>query len=98
MSGITKDIWKSLETQYKILEGEPIIHGTPFDRGCADAYYHRTPSPHYWTNGNGLDGERIEELTEKQNGNIYLVMFFTLKEKCQHVIQIMFKSKNEKLR
>ena len=65
---IPKDTWKLLEAQYKILEVEPRIHGSPFDRGCADAYYHRSPSPHYWTNENGLDDERVEELTEKQRG------------------------------
>lgn len=24
---------------------------TPYDRGSADAYYHRGPEPHYYSNG-----------------------------------------------
>ena len=35
-------------------------HGCPFDRGSMDAYYYRDMSPHYWTNGNGQDGGRVE--------------------------------------
>ena len=27
------------------------IHGCPFDRGSADAYYYREPKPHYKRNG-----------------------------------------------
>lgn len=26
-------------------------HGSPFDRGAADSYYGRSPSPHYWPEG-----------------------------------------------
>ena len=26
-----------------------------------DAYYYRDMSPHYWTNGNGQDGGRVEQ-------------------------------------
>ena len=28
-------------------------HGGPFDRGGADYWYHRLPSPHYYLNGTG---------------------------------------------
>ena len=28
-------------------------HGSPFDRGGADYYYHRPPYPHYWPQGTG---------------------------------------------
>ena len=26
-------------------------HGSPFDRGGADFWYHRQPEPHYWPEG-----------------------------------------------
>ena len=38
------------------------VHGCPYDRGCADAYYSRDIDPHYGTNGNGLNGGRVEML------------------------------------
>jgi hypothetical protein len=28
-------------------------HGSPFDRGSADSYYHRAQSPHKFPNGTG---------------------------------------------
>lgn len=34
-------------------------HGGPYDRGSADAYYHRDFDPHYWPNGTGT-GERVK--------------------------------------
>ena len=36
-------------------------HGGPFDRGCADYWYHRPPSPHYYLNGTGTS-TRIERV------------------------------------
>jgi hypothetical protein len=33
-------------------------HGSPFDRGSADSFYHRVPRPHYICD---IRGERIEE-------------------------------------
>ncbi len=27
------------------------FHGSPFDRGSADSYYHRSQSPHWYPNG-----------------------------------------------
>ena len=39
-------------------------HGSPHDRGGADAYYGRTYAPHYWPNGT-YRGERIEMLEMK---------------------------------
>ena len=27
------------------------VHGCPYDRGAADAYYQRLPNPHYWKFG-----------------------------------------------
>ena len=35
-------------------------HGSPYDRGTADAYYHRPKQPHYYE-GNSYSTERIEE-------------------------------------
>lgn len=36
-----------------IFEGEkfPAYHGSPFDRGAADSYYHRPEEPHWYPNG-----------------------------------------------
>ena len=35
-------------------------HGSPFDRGGADFYYHRSFDPHYWPKGTG-HGTRVEQ-------------------------------------
>lgn len=35
-------------------------HGGLFDRGSADAWYRRTPNPHWYPNGTG-NGDRIDE-------------------------------------
>ena len=42
-------------------------HGSPYDRGSADAYYHRPKRPHYYK-GATYSSERIEEkdMTEQQ--------------------------------
>jgi hypothetical protein len=40
-------------------------HGSPFDRGSADSYYHRPPNPHYYPQGTG-HGERITDLTDAE--------------------------------
>lgn len=34
-------------------------HGSPFDRGSADNYYHRSEDPHHWPEGTG-HGKRVE--------------------------------------
>lgn len=34
-------------------------HGSPFDRGSADSYYHRGQVPHWWPEGTG-NGVRVE--------------------------------------
>jgi len=34
-------------------------HGSPFDRGSADSYYHRDPVPHWYPKGTGHD-PRVE--------------------------------------
>jgi hypothetical protein len=40
-------------------------HGSPFDRGSADSYYHRPRDPHYYPEGTG-HGERVTDLTDEQ--------------------------------
>lgn len=40
-------------------------HGSPFDRGSADSYYHRPRRPHKGGVGGG-SGERIEDLTPEE--------------------------------
>lgn len=35
-------------------------HGGPYDRGTADAWYHRPPNPHYYRGGSRTSG-RVEE-------------------------------------
>lgn len=42
-------------------------HGSPLDRGAADAYYGRSPSPHYWPNGT-LKGYKVtrQDMTAEQ--------------------------------
>ena len=34
-------------------------HGSPFDRGAADSYYHRPEDPHYYPEGT-YRGDRVE--------------------------------------
>lgn len=40
-------------------------HGSPYDRGSADAYYQRPMKPHYYPEGTG-HGEPVTELTHEQ--------------------------------
>ena len=42
-------------------------HGSPFDRGSADSYYHRPRDPHYWPAGTG-HGEQVVELVQVAGG------------------------------
>lgn len=35
-------------------------HGSPQDRGSADAYYGRNPEPHWWPEGS-LQGSMVEQ-------------------------------------
>ena len=53
------------------------IHGSPFDRGQADAYYERMFYPHRWTNGSGLDGGTVNELTGEETDAYTLAYFGT---------------------
>jgi len=40
-------------------------HGSPWDRGGADSYYHRPRDPHYYPLGTG-HGDRVTDLTPEQ--------------------------------
>ena len=51
------------------------IHGSPFDRGGADAYYGRMFNLHRWTNGNGLDGGTVHDLTHDET-DAYTLGYF----------------------
>ena len=57
-----KIIVESYEFAYRFLKNENLPHGSPFDRGCADAYYYREPTPHKWLNGDKR--QRLDILTE----------------------------------
>ena len=49
----------------------PAAHGSPYDRGGADYYYHRPRKPHKGGVG-GNSGPRIEELTEAEQAEYEL--------------------------
>ena len=51
------------------------IHGSAFDRGRSDAYYERDLDPHRWTNGNGLDGGTVYDLTTRET-DAYMLGYF----------------------
>jgi hypothetical protein len=60
--------------QHRDIMGQPSEpqHGSPCDRGSADAYYNRAPRPHYYKQ---IDGQRVrvtdltpEELSEYAYG------------------------------
>ena len=40
-------------------------HGSPYDRGGADSYYHRPRCPHYYPQGT-YNGDRVTDLTPEQ--------------------------------
>jgi hypothetical protein len=42
-------------------------HGSPFDRGSADSYYHRPRDPHWWPEGtyNGRRRDMVEMSSEQ---------------------------------
>ena len=51
------------------------IHGSPFDKGESDAYYDRDLDPHRWTNGSGLDGGTVYNLTTRET-DAYMLGYF----------------------
>ena len=40
-------------------------HGSPYDRGAADAYYGRMPRPHYFLGGSNTSA-KVETLSEEE--------------------------------
>ena len=54
------------ELVFNILKDSPQFkrghHGSLWDRGSADSYYHRSPAPHWWPEGTG-NGTKITDLT-----------------------------------
>ena len=69
---------ESMVCHYYRFKNEHIgIHGSPFDRGGADAYYDRKFYPHRWTNGNGLDGGTVYDLTPDETDAYTLAYFGT---------------------
>lgn len=40
-------------------------NGGLYDRGNADSYYSRKPSPHWWPEGTGF-GKKVEKLNQKE--------------------------------
>jgi hypothetical protein len=54
------------ELVFNILKDSPQFkrerHGSLWDRGSADSYYHRPRGPHWWPEGTG-NGEKITDLT-----------------------------------
>ena len=45
-------------------------HGSLYDRGSADSYYHRPRSPHWYPEGTG-HGQKIENLTKEEREEYY---------------------------
>ena len=52
-------------------------HGSPFDRGSADSYYHRRRNPHYYEKGTytsklvEIEDMSLEEIAEYHAGYDY---------------------------
>ena len=57
---------------------------SPFDRGRADAYYDRDLDPHIWTNGSGLDGGTVYDLTTRETDAYMLGYFGTSIRRWRH--------------
>lgn len=45
-------------------------HGSLWDRGSADSYYSRSPSPHWWPEGTSK-GQKITQLTTSEREEYY---------------------------
>ena len=61
------------EKVFRILKGPQFQrnrHGSLYDRGSADSYYHRPRSPHWYPEGTG-NGERVENLTKEERDEYY---------------------------
>ena len=62
------------EQVFNILKNSPQFdrerHGSLYDRGSADSYYHRARSPHWWPEGTYI-GKKIVDLTEVEREEYY---------------------------
>ena len=47
-------------------------HGSPHDRGSADAYYHRPPDPHYYKLGRASQRVDKKDMSDEQRAEYYL--------------------------
>ena len=47
-------------------------HGSPWDRGSADSYYHRAPRPHYFLGDTYQSAEVTEELMTLEQVQAYM--------------------------
>ena len=46
--------------------------GSPYDRGSADAYYHRPPDPHYYKQGRASQRVEKEDMSDEQRAEYLL--------------------------
>jgi len=51
--------------QYSDREKFDDSHGSPFDRGSADSWYHRPRSPHWYPQGS-YNGDPVTDLTPEE--------------------------------
>ena len=46
--------------------------GSPYDRGAADAYYHRPPDPHYYKLGRASQRVEKKDMSDEQRAEYLL--------------------------
>ena len=65
------DVFAYRGREYDVSEIAP--HGSPFDRGSADSYYHRPLDPHWYPEGTRVGATRIEkeDMTSEQIDEYY---------------------------
>lgn len=67
-----------------MMDGLEVNHGSPADRGSADAYYWRESDPHWWPEGTGK-GIRIEQCDMLQSQiDIYMESYNNETERKDH--------------
>jgi hypothetical protein len=63
------DIYKT--TEFNGID-YPSWHGSPFDRGGMDSWYHRPISPHYWPDGTRKGKEIVPPQMKPSEVDAYL--------------------------
>jgi len=53
----------------------PSWHGSPFDRGMADSWYHRPKYPHYYPDGTGNGPKVVPPQMTNKEVDAYLAGF-----------------------